>query len=331
MGGRVVSIRLVSAIAAFSIFTFLAANLQPVHSTRYLQKSDLRLEGVLVYHRYSTYKAWDATLWMMRLDTGEMSQINKNWTSMLSPINAHISVDGESMTFMGSQVGLPQNEWDVFISHWNGSAWAEPINLTGPNGKRDEDPKFSPDGKRIVYKEDGVLTIMNADGSGKTYLTSGEAESSIPFFTPDGKGVIFERDRQIMLIKNGVTTALWNDPMLTSYYPVGIDEERYIFTQVQSKNYDRLMFGYYDGREAQPLFFNSTSWDTSDGYPYKDASHYVFYVSGDIADLHGGYNVMVADLKREQIASLAVLNPEANSDLQELGPAWSLKGKFPLN
>ncbi|MEY4323193.1 MAG: hypothetical protein RL410_974, partial [Actinomycetota bacterium] len=101
------------------------------------------LKGVVIYHRYSDYGAWDSRLYMVDLTARKMTEVGADWTTVVSPINAHFSPDGKSFTFMASAAGLDENEWDVFVTHWDGQHWAEPINLTGPNGKRDEDPKFS--------------------------------------------------------------------------------------------------------------------------------------------------------------------------------------------
>ena len=60
---------------------------------------------------------------------------------------------------MGSQ--KDEKDWDIFITTFDGIRWAEPVNLTGLNGKRDEDPKFSPDGAAIIFKSDGVLTQID--------------------------------------------------------------------------------------------------------------------------------------------------------------------------
>jgi len=285
------------------------------------------LEGTLIYHRYSDYQSWDATMWMIDLPTGELTQVGRDWTSMISPINAHFSADGLLITFMGSAAGLPENDWDVFTSAWDGKTWAEPKNLTGPNGARDEDPKFSPDGKTIIYKQDGVLVTMSADGSGKEYLTQGEPESSMPYFAANGKDILFERSGDIFLLKNGIETKMFAGDGESSYYPIGMDDKTYLYTRVQSTKHDAIMQGFYDGAASKTYFFNSIDWDTSDSYPYEDGSNYIFYVTGDYLIPHGGYNLAFADLANKKRYDIDEFygkkrSTDINSEFQELGPAW---------
>jgi hypothetical protein len=286
------------------------------------------LTGTLIYHRYSDYGSWDATMWTIDMASGEQNQVNKNWTGMISPINAHFSTDGHSITFMGSNAGLIKNDWDIFSSHWNGTMWQEPINLTGPNGARDEDPKFSPDGSKIAYKQDGVLVTMNADGSNKTYLTKGKPESSMPYFAPNGKDLLFERSGDIYLLSNGTERKMYAGAGLSSYYPIGLDEKSFLYTRVQNSHHDAIMRGFYDGSPSFRYFFDSNYWDTSDSFPYEDGSRFIFYVTGDVLMPHGGYNLALADLKRKKRWDIdkwfaGKRTTDINSDLQELGPAWS--------
>jgi hypothetical protein len=288
------------------------------------------LSGTLFFHRYSDYGSWDATMWSLDLDTGSFVQINQNWTTVLSPINAHVSTDGQYVTFMGSAAGLPnidgktQYDWDVFISHWEGSQWSDPINLTGANGKRDEDPKFSPDGKTIVYKEDGILATVASTGGIKTYLSVGESESSMPYYRTNGIDILFERQGKIYL-KTATGDQLM-DPGTggeSSYYPIGVDNERFLFSRVQDSKHDGIRWGYYDGRPSTDLFFNNDTWDSSDSYPYKDARDFIFLVSGDVNIPKGGYNVVIADLKGKKVVNIDDLYGEINSHFEELGPAWT--------
>ena len=288
----------------------------------------VHLDGTLIYHRYSSYQAWDATMWMIDLPTGDLTHVGGDWTGVVSPINAHFSADGQMITFMGSQAGLPENEWDVFVSHWNGRSWAEPINLTGPNGARDEDPKFSPIGSTIIYKQDGVVVTMNADGSDKKYLTHGKPESSMPYFATNGKDYLFERSGDIYVSRGGIETKMYAGDGQSSYYPIGMDATSFLYTRVQSARHDAIMKGFYSGKASERYFFNSTDWDTSDSYPYLDGSRYIFYVTGDFLIPHGGYNLAFADLKTKKRYDIDEYfrkkrRSDINSDYQELGPAWS--------
>jgi hypothetical protein len=231
---------------------------------------------------------------------------------------------------MGSAAGLPdidgktQYDWDVFISHWEGSQWSDPINLTGGNGKRDEDPKFSPDGKTIVYKEDGILATVASTGGIKTYLSIGEPESSMPYYRTNGTDILFERQGKIYL--KTVTGDQLMDPGTggeSSYYPIGVDNERFLFSRVQDSKHDGIRWGYYDGRQSTDLFFNNDTWDSSDSYPYKDARDFFFLVSGDVNIPKGGYNLVIADLKGKKVVNIDDLYGEINSHFEELGPAWT--------
>ena len=286
------------------------------------------LNGSLIYHRYSEYGAWDATMWLLDLPTGELTQVGADWKGIVSPINAHFSADAQTVTFMGSQAGLSENEWDVFTSRWQNGQWQEPINITGPNGARDEDPKFSPDGSKIVYKENGVLATVSVNGGAKTYLTAGKPHSSMPYFRSNGKDILFEREGDIYLLQNGVEKKMFAGEGLSSYYPIGIDVDSYLYTRIQHNKHDSIMKGFYDGSPSENYFFNSNDWDTSDPYPYEDAKKVIFFVSGDTMIFHGGYNLALADLDGKKIYSIDELysstrQTDINSDLQELGPAWT--------
>ena len=309
----------VVVVLTLTIFTILITFIHPSKSS---------LSGTLIYHRYTDYQSWDATMWTIDLATGDQRQVNQNWQHMVSPINAHFSADGQTITFMGSAAGLPENDWDVFTSHWNGTQWAEPINLTGPNGARDEDPKFSPDGSLIVYKEDGVLVTMKADGSQKNYLTKGEPQSSMPYFAANGKDILFERQGDIYLLRKGKEIKMYAGEGESSYYPIGLDDKSFLYTRVQSSRHDAIMKGFYDGAPSLSFFFNSTDWDTSDSYPYQDGTRFIFYVTGDYLIPHGGYNLALADLKTHTRWDIdqwfkGKFRQDINSEFAELGPAWT--------
>ena len=111
---------------------------------------------------------------------------------------------------------------------------------------------------------------------------------------------------------------------LMSYYPIALNSKEFIYTRVQNSHHDGIMLGYYNGKSSKPFFFNTDQWDNSDPFPYKDGSRYLFLVSGDYVVPNGGYNLVIADLKSMKIINADSLFGAINTDLEELGPYWSL-------
>lgn len=60
---------------------------------------------------------------------------------------------------------------------------------------REDHPRFSPDGSKIVFTVrtafDGDIWIMNADGSGQTQLTSGYVDDAFPRFCFGGRRIVY--------------------------------------------------------------------------------------------------------------------------------------------
>ena len=68
---------------------------------------------------------------------------------------------------------------------------------------RDNDPVWSPDGRRIAFESNWQVWVMNADGSGKRRLTRKGAHNFNPAWSPDGKRIAFERGRKEREVSNG--------------------------------------------------------------------------------------------------------------------------------
>ncbi|MEN9692376.1 MAG: hypothetical protein RLZZ330_20 [Actinomycetota bacterium] len=328
-------IKLLSVLAISAVLLTIVPASAPAITPRVAPKvAALGLTGKLFYHRYTEYGDWASKGFELDLATGRLVRIDTAWTSAKSPLNFHPNADGTALTFMGTQTGLVESEWDVFVTHWDGTKWADPINLTGPNDKRDEDPKFSPNGHTITYKENGVLATIEIDGTEKQYLTVGKPESSMPYFTSDGLSLIFEREGSIWKrTSDGTESKLWKKKLTSAYYPINVDSNRFLFTEVQATRHDRLMMGYYNGDAPKPFKFMWNYCDNSDPYPYKAAKRFVFLVSGCPIPwkgvYKGGYNLMVIDRETKTVYNMDAFNTKVNSHRLELGPAWSATAPIP--
>jgi Tol biopolymer transport system component len=129
-------------------------------------------------------KAWNALL---------IGALSVAALALLAPAHAiYPTSENGRITF----VRCDASQCDIWLMNGDGSG---AVDLT--NTPVDEfDPKFSPDGRQIVFRRDYALDqrdvmIMNSDGSGVVNLTNTPApvRESRPTFTPDGRSIIFDR------------------------------------------------------------------------------------------------------------------------------------------
>ena len=72
--------------------------------------------------------------------------------------------------------------------------------LTNTPGVEEAQAAWSPDGARIAFRVGTAgtsdvlqIAVMNADGTGRTVITSGDHHSSQPAWSPDGRRIVFRR------------------------------------------------------------------------------------------------------------------------------------------
>lgn len=101
--------------------------------------------------------------------------------------------------------------------------------LTGDGTATEQTPRWSPDGRQVVFasnrahysstaRESGTpdldIWIVNADGTNARRLTTDPAQDSDPAWTPDGTGVVFSSDRDsrgdlyLLTVATGATVRL---------------------------------------------------------------------------------------------------------------------------
>jgi len=122
----------------------------------------------------------------------------------------------------------------AFVSDRSGTLKIWSMHASGKNAKQltkgreaDADPRFSPDGKRILYTtlRGGFpeIWLMNRDGADARFVTKGAQGS----WSPDGKAIVFIRDNQTYVRdmatgkENRVTPEAWERCGVPAFSPDG--------------------------------------------------------------------------------------------------------------
>lgn len=287
------------------------------------------ITGKIIYHSYDSYGS-ASQMYIYDFATNQLSFISKNW-NIFNPINAHFSPDGSKIVFMG--VSTQNGKWDIYM--WGVGSGLQPTNLTAGDNCRDEDPKFSPDGKTICFKQTanggiGNLKIMDLDSKIIKNVTNNTIESGMPYFTKDGASLIYARG-------SGTTSDIYmvnvdgsnNHPLesinnLQEYYPITFDSASFLYTRsaFTATPYDQVYKANFSTGVAVSLPFNNSNADYSDAFPC--GSNYVI-LSSDRAGGTGNYDLYIADINSGKIWSLNKYNTGINTSKNELGACYSDK------
>lgn len=284
-------------------------------------------DGILIYHNYSNYEAWDAKLFMYDFSNNTKTELGASW-NIDHEMNAHLSPDGSKLVFMGDNAGLPR-DWDIYI--WDFGSANPPTNLTNSNNLRDEDPKFSPDGNSIIFKQNGDLKVMNLSGSIINQLTSdgNTIEESMPYYTTNGQKVVYAKgagansDIYIINSDGSNNTSLYSLASVSEYYPIMRNNSSFFYTRwlSSSSHNDQIYLGDFVGNAAS-LSINDLTSNNSDAYPV--GTDYLFFSSTRAGS--AGYDLYLGQISTGKIWSLNGFN--INSPYEDLGSCFLAHGAF---
>jgi len=277
------------------------------------------LKGKLVYHRYSSYGANDSQMYLFDFATKQLKIISEGW-NIRNPMNAHFSPDGKKITFMG--IGKDTNTWDIFL--YDLTQAAAPTNLTPNHNTRDEDPKFSPDGKRIVFKQD--FRVAEMDLTTRAVQVLSPSDCSMPYYNTTGTKLLCSKGDgatssiEVIDLKTGRITPLYDTPEVQDYYPINVDASSFYYSVGYSKHHaiDQVYRGFWDGRKSERLPFNALDGNYSDAYPVN--SQWVLLSSTRTGSM-GGYDLYIAHVSTGEIFSMNAYNTQINTSKEELGAA----------
>ena len=271
-------------------------------------------KGWLLWHSYSQYSALDSQLYL-RTPDGTLRTVTGDF---IHAMNGSFGKSPDQFTFMA--IDKNTDEWDIYVSDCG-----EITDLTQNSGFRNEDPKFSPDGRTIVFKRgrwdsgtDGFvydLALLDVKTREVTMLTDDSAEEAMPCFSADGKYICYASYKDgIGSICRIDTVSMENETVfseagVTAYYPVTAGDKLYFTKWYSAENRcDQIMC--YDGGKVSAMPFDSENFDCSDACP-AGGDKMIFS-----STMNGGYDLFYYDGLR--VSPLKELNSGSN----ELGAAF---------
>lgn len=277
--------------------------------------------GKLVFHRYSSYDAWDSQLYLYNFSTQKLQQLSGSW-GIDHAMNANFSPDGKWLTFMGVNAGQHYGSaWDIYL--WQVGSTNPPVNLTQGNNLRDEDPKFMPDGQRIVFKQNGDLKIIRLSDRAITSVTNNgwSSEKSMPYPLSGTNSLLYAKgadstSRIYAIDQSGAYDNRLSN--VTSYYPVDWGSGQFLYVRWYSgdNQHDQVYSYNVKTGKSVRLPFNSAYQDASDPAPLDN--RYLVVSRTNCTDGMGGYDLYMVDSQSGNIWTLPI-----NSSLEDLGADYT--------
>lgn len=286
------------------------------------------LDGKLVYHSYDSYGDGTSSLWLFDFASKNLSSLSSSWTGISDAMNAKFSPDGKSIVFMG--IDTEQDSWDIFQYNLNSSD--QPINLTPKNTTgdfRDEDPVFSNDGTKILFKRGGRIAVYSFATDSISFISDADIELSMPSFSTDESKVIVSAGTGSSAI-----IAYWDinsnhlydiyGTGVQEYYPCVIDSLSFYYVCHWSASdvHDKVMKGFWYGSVPSILPFNRSIADCSD--PEVISKAYVVFSSTRESGA-GGYDLYIGNETMSASYPLSLFNSSINTAMNELGANYWTK------
>jgi Tol biopolymer transport system component len=286
------------------------------------------LKGMLVYHSYSCYACNDSRIYLYDFSKNTIKCLSQNW-EIDNPMNAHFSPDGSKIVFMGTSKTTGNH--DIYM--YSFKTGLTPVNLTPGTTSRDEDPKFSTDGTRIVFKKNGRITIIDTLGTVLQSFNLPQKEAAMPYFSLDDQYILYSaietegsstNDIYRLEIASGNSEKLTNLLFTEESHPIACSDSSYYYTQWESPSNqnDQLFMGFYNKMQSVDLKFNEHFSNYSDACP---VSPDLLICSSTRNGGKGGSDLYLANIKTGDVWSLNQYNPNINTTANELGASFFSK------
>lgn len=288
-----------------------------------------QIQGKLVYHTYTSYDAWDSKLYLFDFETKELSCINDFIEGTYHTMNACFNPNGTEIVFMGITNQREMEEWNIFRYTL---ATKELEQLT--NELRNEDPKFSPDGDKIIYKQGQwdecsnqmIYSLCEMDLVTREIkkVTNDIVEKSMPYYSSDGKCVYYmegvgsqSKICSIQLNDSSKIREIFYEPNTQPYYPIAYHDSLYFTKRYSASNTNDIIVKMnMSNHEITIPVFNGQFHNSSDPCPLSDN---LLIISSTKEGGKGGYDLYIVDEITGESWSLTEYNSNINNQYEQLG------------
>jgi Tol biopolymer transport system component len=150
---------------------------------------------------FDSDRGGDPNVWTMDPNGGRLANLTAGSTG--AEFGPKWSADGRKILFMTDRTTAannPEGDIEIFVMNADGSHQKQ---ITA-NIFDDENPAFSPDGRKIVFQRDldpvrgqsdYEIFVMKANGTGEKQLTKSPGLDLEPAWSPDGRTIAFSSER----------------------------------------------------------------------------------------------------------------------------------------
>lgn len=128
----------------------------------------------------------------LTLDSGRMRKVTSHYADDVDP---SVTQDGNLMTFLSNRAGK------AHIYTMDPTQTEKDVKRLSFVGKFNATPRFSPDGREIVFSSwvDGTFDLYRIDSQGNNLarLTKGMGSNEEPAYSPDGEFIVFTSKKRV--------------------------------------------------------------------------------------------------------------------------------------
>lgn len=246
-----------------------------------------------------------------------------------------VSPDGKTIAFAVTAYNVEANKGNTDI--WLIDADGKNLRALKNSEANENEPKFSPDGKKIAFTRAGQIWLCDVDGSNESQLTNFYSGASGMMWSPDGKKILFvssvypdcttpecneEKDKaeEQSKVKAKIITELmyrswneWRGEKRSHLFLYDLDSKQYFDLILKSKS------------DVPPIDLGS-----SQDYTFSpDGKEIAFTMNPDkvvaTSTNNEVYILNVADIKKDETTPFKKISVSPGNDNQ---PVYSPKGNF---